>query len=413
MSILYLECAMGAAGDMLMGALLELHQDATGFLHDLNALFPASVSITAEPSKKCGILGTHVHVTVNGEEEGVHHAAHSGHAHGHHEHTTHTPHTHGMGMKEISEKINILPLPTSIKKMAQEIFMQVAEAESAVHGTPIQEIHFHELGTMDALCDIVGVCMLMEALAPEKVIVSPIHVGSGTVLCTHGIMPVPAPATALLLEGVPVYAGDIAGELCTPTGAAILKYFADQFAPMPPMAIEKVGYGMGTKDFAAANCVRAFWGNAFGEKTQGPNGTVTELSCNLDDMTGEAIAFACEILFAQGALDVFHTPIYMKKGRPGVLLTCLCHTTDADQMASLMLQHTSSLGIRRRDCTRYELARSVTEHTVDAVAVQVKHATGYGTSKSKLEYETLAAYSKKNNISMEEAKRLITSAVAE
>ena len=274
MKTLYLECAMGAAGDMLTAALLELTGDRQAFIEKMNALGLPGVTVTAEESVRCGITGTHVSVTVNGaEEESADADCHPHeHEHGHesphdheHEHEHHHGHHHS-SVPEIEALISGLPVSDRVKSDAKAVYALIADAESRVHGWPVSEIHFHEVGTLDAVADVVGVCLLMEALAPEQVIVSPVHTGSGHVSCAHGILPVPAPATALILQGIPTYGGRIKGELCTPTGAALLKHFASRFGDCPVMTVSAIGYGMGKKDFEQANCVRAFLGESEGER---------------------------------------------------------------------------------------------------------------------------------------------------
>ena len=192
--------------------------------------------------------------------------------------------------------IDSLPVSDRVKADAKAVYALIAEAESKVHGRPVTEIHFHEVGTMDAVADVVGVCLLMEQLAPEQVIASPVHTGSGHVHCAHGILPVPAPATALILEGIPSYSAGVKGELCTPTGAALLKHFVSRFGDRPVMSVSAVGYGMGKKDFDRANCLRAFLGESEGEREQ-----ITKLECNLDDMTGEDIGFATDLVWRRTA----------------------------------------------------------------------------------------------------------------
>lgn len=265
MKTLYLDCGMGAAGDMLAAALLELlpAQERAEALAQLNALGIPGVEFTSEPAVKCGITGTHITVKVNGseEDEAMHahaHEHHHGHSHGEHSHSH-----HHSGMQDIEHIVEgHLDLPEKVKRNILAVYGLIAQAESHAHGVPVAEIHFHEVGTMDAVADVAAVCLLMDRLAPEQVVVSPVHVGCGQVKCAHGILPVPAPATAYILTGVPIYGGKIRGELCTPTGAALLKQFATRFGDMPVMTLQAVGYGMGKKDFEAANCVRAMLGEA-------------------------------------------------------------------------------------------------------------------------------------------------------
>ncbi len=274
MKLLYLECNMGAAGDMLMGALADLLPDREEFAARMNALGLPGVHVELRNALKCGIVGTHAEVTVSGTEEESLEVPMQGHAHNHdHEHThghdhdhgnvhPHThPHTHvHRGMAEIEAMIERLEVSEKVKEDVKNIYRIIAEAEASVHGTSVSDIHFHEVGTADALADITGCALLMEELGVEKVVTSPINVGYGQVRCAHGILPVPAPAAARILEGVPCYAGNVEGELCTPTGAAVLKYYTDEFRRLPQMVIRKTGYGMGKKDFPAANCVRAVLG---------------------------------------------------------------------------------------------------------------------------------------------------------
>lgn len=409
MNTLYLDCSMGAAGDMLFAALLELHPAPQAFLTQLNALALPGVSVSARPSTKCGIVGTHVTVLIGGQEEtsedvptGAQATHHASHEHGHeHKHK----HTHGHGMGDIAHIINGLPLPKAVVQNALAVYSLIAEAESRVHGKPVDKIHFHEVGNLDAIVDVVGVCWLLHELSIGKIIASPIHVGSGQIRCAHGILPVPAPATAEILQGVPCYGGSIKGELCTPTGAALLKFFAHEFGSMPLLQTEKIGYGMGTKDFAAANCVRAFLGKSAGEPTLATE-QLWELSCNLDDMTGEDISFACEQLLAAGALDVYTAPIQMKKGRPAVMLCCLCKPCDKDALTQQLLLHTTTLGVRRQVFDRCALERSVKVVQTPHGPVQIKTATGDGIHRQKAEYDDLARIAKAQNITLAEARRV-------
>ena len=435
MKTLYFDCGMGAAGDMLMASLYEICPDKAGFLKTMNAMGLPGLSVEAEPAVKCGITGTHMKVTIHGEEEEsvdvdlqehVHDHAEQ-HDHDHHEHChdhdhhdehdfhhththeeTHTeehsghPHHHHASMAGISHIIEHLNLPDEVKKDVVAVYHLIAEAESHVHGKTVEEIHFHEVGTADAIADIAGVCLLMHMIAPQKVIASPIHVGSGNVHCAHGILPVPAPAAAFILQGLPIYSGVIKGELCTPTGAALLKHFVTEFKEMPVMRTLAIGYGMGKKDFERANCVRVLLG-----ETEETGSEVAELSCNLDDMTPEALGFVQEILFAAGALEVYTIPIGMKKSRPGILLTCMCRCNDKKKMVSLLFKHTTTLGIRESISKRYTLTRTIKEHETPYGVVREKVSEGYGVCRGKLEYEDIAKIARENGMSLEEGKELV------
>lgn len=391
MKTLFLDCGMGAAGDMLTAALLELLPDPDRFMNEVNALGIPGVRTSAVKAEKCGITGTNVHVLVNGVEEGDDDHDHTDHGHEHHHH----------GMHEIQDIVDALPLSATVKNNVMSVYRLIADAESEVHGMPVSEIHFHEVGAMDAITDIVSVCMLMERLAPDQVIVSPVNVGSGHVHCAHGILPVPAPATALLLRGIPMYSGSVDGELCTPTGAALLKFFATSYGDMPVMEVSSVGYGMGNKDFEAANCVRSLIGETQDvEKTD----KIIELCCNVDDMTAEEIGFASEQLLTGGALDVFTIPIVMKKSRPGTLICVLCDDVDRQNMISAMFRYTSTLGIRENKCGRYVLDRSVIKVQTAFGDIRRKDASGYGVKRSKYEYDDLAGIARKQGLSISEIK---------
>lgn len=461
MKTLYFDCGMGAAGDMLMASLYEICPDKERFLKMMNEMGLPGLSVEAEPSVKCGITGTHMKVTIHGEEEESvdvdlqghehhhdhdhhhehnhdhtddhHDHSHKDHHHSHemaesaaeqtiHEHThdgqfehhhdeqsdldhahdhRHTHHHH-TSMAGISHIIEHLELPEEVKTDIVAVYRLIAEAESHVHGKTVEEIHFHEVGTADAIADIAGVCLLMHMIAPKKVIASPIHVGSGNVHCAHGILPVPAPATAFILQGLPIYSGVIKGELCTPTGAALLKHFVTEFKEMPVMRTAAIGYGMGKKDFERANCVRVLLG-----ETEENGSEVTELSCNLDDMTPEALGFVQEILFAAGALEVYTIPIGMKKSRPGILLTCMCRCNDKEKMVSLLFKHTTTLGIRESISKRYTLTRTIKEHETPYGVIREKVSEGYGVCRGKLEYEDIAKIARENGMSLEEVKELV------
>ena len=439
MKTLYIECAMGAAGDMLMASLYELLPDKEAFLNTMNGLGLPGVALEARAAKTCGIAGTHMAVTVHGEEEVEptapdhthgeaqeeahlhshehvhvhdhehHHVHEHPHDHDHEEHGHDHPHGeehthdhahahHHSTPGHIAEIIDALPLPQEVRTAARAVYDDIAKAEAKAHGCPVGDVHYHEVGALDAVADVTGVCYALYLLHPDRIVVSPIHVGSGTVRCAHGIMPVPAPATANLLEGVPTYGGSIMGELCTPTGAALLAHFAASFGPMPVMTVEQIGVGIGTKDFGQANCVRCFWGSTREEA----NGQITELVCNIDDMSPEALAFACGRLLELGALDVYTVPGTMKKGRPGHLLTVLCDADKISDLAREVLRYTTSNGLRVRRCEKYFLEPSAGTVETQWGPVRVKYAQGFGIRHAKPEYDDAAALAKKNGISYQQ-----------
>ncbi len=447
MKTLYIECTMGVAGDMLTAALSELIPDKDVFLEKVNSLGLPGVVFERDYKTVSGIRGAHMHVYINGEEEMVyddpdhaeihehyhehehdhehgheHHHDHEhchdhvhehGHCHDHehdhnhdhhldhehhhdhkhchdHDHDHHHDHGHGhhhhhTSMADIRAIVSGLPVSEKVRADVLAVYELIAEAEGAAHGQPVEEIHFHEVGTMDAVADITAVALLFEMIGADRVVCSPIHVGSGTVRCTHGVLPVPAPATAYILKGVPFYTGQIRGELCTPTGAALLKHFADEFGPMPTMKVDQIGMGAGNKEFDVANLVRVYLG-----ESEGTRQTIAELNCNLDDATGEELGFALDLLMDAGALDAFITPVQMKKNRPGHMLTVLAKEEDADRLSELLLKHTSTLGVRRNLCTRMTMFRSSETVETKYGPVRVKTSVRGDVSKSKPEYEDIA-----------------------
>lgn len=390
MKTLYIECNMGAAGDMLLASLAELTGDVKACEEKLNSLGIPDVTYNFEKSVKCGIEGTHARVVALGVEEDEHmhdhhhEHTHEEHTHDHHDHEgEHHHHTH---MSDIENIIGGLNVSDKVKQDALAVYGLIAEAESKAHGKEISEIHFHEVGTMDAVADIVGVCVLLEQIGADKIIVSPLATGYGQVRCAHGILPVPAPATASIIEGISTYSGNVEGELLTPTGAALLKHFADSFGQRPVMAIEKTGYGMGKKDFAKANMLRTFIGSSEDEGDK-----VIEFKFNVDDMTGEEIGYATGILMQEGALDVFTTPIGMKKNRPGILFTMLVKPEDKEKFARLVFENTTTIGIRYNEMDRFRLARREEKVLTKYGEVRVKVTEGYGVIKAKPEYDDISA----------------------
>ena len=450
MKTLYLDLGMGAAGDMLTAALLELVPDPEKTMEKLNALGIPGVTFRKDAASKCGISGTHMTVTVNGEEEESADAHMHGHEHEHfhehdhehfhdhdhfhehdhahdhdhehshdhdhdHDHDHGHTHHHHTSMHDIEHLVrDHLAVSDKVREDVLAVYGLIAEAESRAHARPVSEIHFHEVGTMDALADVAAVCVLMEELAPAQVIASPVHVGSGHVRCAHGILPVPAPATAFILKGVPIYGGKIEGELCTPTGAALLRRFVTRFGEMPVMKTTAIGYGMGKKDFPAANCVRAMLGetqDACQETAAAGSGMKDEiyaLSCNLDDMTGEKIGYAMEMILTSGAVDVYTVPIGMKKSRPAVMPTALCKEEKREAVAAAMFRHTTTIGIREQKMDRYVLERHTGEVQTPYGVIRVKRAEGYGVSKAKPEYDDIARAAREYSVTLTEVEKQLS-----
>ena len=468
MRVLYFDCSMGAAGDMISAGLYELlgDSDKKTFTDKLSTIIKGlgDVSFSYDRSMKGGVTGTHFKVVVNGTEEksvDVHSAAEPPHgapvppqgvperpvvmpAHhseererylrNHPEANSHTyrrddanagapvpphgapghaaeAHEHGNSFRDIKVMAAGFPAPPDARENFLAVYKLIAEAESNAHGKPVDEIHFHEVGAKDAVVDIMSVCILMDMIKPDKVIVSPIRTGYGKVECAHGIIPVPAPATEFLLKDIPVYQGDIEGELCTPTGAALIRHFANEFGDMPNIRTVKEGHGMGVKDYKNPNCVTIILGEDIESAKQDAlcmkTDTVCTLECNIDDMTGEALGYAKEALMNCGALDVYTTAISMKKDRPGVLLTVICWPDDKTKIVSDIFRLTSTIGIRERICERYVLDRHMSQVNTQFGQVNVKTVSGYGVSRYKYEYEDLRRIAESKGISISEAEKLI------
>lgn len=400
MKTLYIECKMGAAGDMLAASLIE-HVNKDDFIAKMNALEIPGVTFEVEQIKKHEVVGNKVHVVIHGIEEGSQeHTVEHSHSHTSEGHS-HKKDTHVSSLDNIGVLINGLDLSERVKEDALSVYNLLAEAESKVHKTNIKDIHFHEVGTIDAVVDVVSVCILMEMISPDRIISSPVNVGSGMVQCAHGILPVPAPATAILLEGIPMYTDDdINTELCTPTGAALVRYFVNEYRDMPVMSTKSIGYGFGTKEFKKLNCVRTF----LGEESLDGKDTVVELKCNIDDMTGEDMGFFTEKILDEGALDVFTTPIHMKKNRPGILLTVICKEDMIERMIQCIFQYTTTIGIRQSICHRYILDREEDNIMTEYGKVRIKKVSGYGTSKVKPEYEDVKRIAYERNVSPREIR---------
>lgn len=442
MRTLYLDCSMGAAGDMLAAGLLELIDRPQELVDQLNDLGIPHVRFERQPIIRSGVQGARFRVLIEGTEEPVagpvpheealaghdhacchhdHHHDHDhdhtcchhdhSHPHAHHDHVQHdhrVGHNHGehshehFGMAEIREIVSSFPLADQIKKDILAVYQQIGEAESSVHQVPITDIHFHEVGSLDAIADVTAVCLIMDRLAPDLVLASPVNVGSGHVRCAHGILPVPAPATALILRDVPIYSGLVESELCTPTGAALLKHFVHRFEKMPIMKVEKVGYGMGKKEFPVLNAVRCLLGSS--EESGAVEDEVVELSCNIDDMTAEDLAYAMETIRKAGALDVYSIAIGMKKNRPGVMVNVLCSVEDEDHMAGEIFKHTTSLGIRRKSVRRYILNREERVEDSSFGPVRKKISAGFGVIREKWEFDDLAAIADRTGRSIQEIR---------
>ncbi len=383
MRTLYLECNAGASGDMMLGALADLlpePSDAKGIIE--SAGIP-EVEVIVESGEKNKISGTRVRIIAKGHEEGVHEEHHHGHR----------------KLSDVMETIDGLSVSNNVKNHSKQIYSDIAQAESEVHGQPVGEVHFHEVGMLDAIADVVGTCLLIERLLPEYIVSSPLRTGYGFVSCAHGELPIPAPATALLLRGVESYSGEIEGEFTTPTGAAIIRHFAEGYGQRPRMSIEDIGVGLGHYDFSIPNILRAFIGDSEDRMFE-----IYEINCNIDDMTPEDLGQMIDILLDEGALDATITPMIMKKGRPGQRLTCLCRQDDKDRLCKLILSNTSTIGLRIWKAERFEMSSHTEVCHTEYGDIRVKVSEGYGIRKWKPEHDDLVRAASEHNVAIKKVR---------
>jgi uncharacterized protein (TIGR00299 family) protein len=418
MRVAYLECFSGMSGDMFLGALVDAGV-APRLLEETVAALGIGARLEVSRVVRSGISATKVDVYVDGEKDlpreqywerqTTAHNEHE-HRHGHHEHdhdegkhshqdaesrasrplphehsVSHEhphSHAHGRGLTEIREIISAAAISETARKTALAIFEALGRAEAKIHNTSVESVDFHEVGSVDAMVDIVCAAVGAEALRVDEIVCSPLNVGGGTVKCAHGTIPVPAPATVELLGDAPVYSSGVLAELVTPTGAAIVKTLASRFAAFPEMKIEKSGYGAGSRDFPGhPNVVRLTVGetasNAVAARTSSE--TITVLEANLDDLNPQVFGYVMDRLFEEGALDAFGMPVQMKKNRPGMLLTVLCKPEDAGKLTQLIFAETTTLGVRRRDEMRETLARRWEKVHTPWGEVRIKIASMNGT----------------------------------
>ena len=402
MRLAYLDCFSGISGDMFLGALVDAGV-SPHLLEDTVAALNIGARLEISRVMRSGNAATKVDVYAHGEKDAPreviqkqkkHDHSHS-HSHDHSDHHAHDhTHEHGRGLNEIRSIIEKAAISPSAKATAIQIFEALGQAEAEIHNTTIDKVHFHEVGAVDAMVDIVCAAVGAESIQIDEWICSPLNVGGGTVKCAHGTLPVPAPATLKLLRDVPIYSSGPQVELVTPTGAAIVKTLVARFANFPSMIVANAGYGAGTRDFQdQPNLLRLTIGEAAPrvDAKHGANAsseTITILEANLDDLSPQVLAYAMERLFSEGALDVFTVPIQMKKSRSGALLTVLAKTDDANRLTKTIFAETTTLGVRRREEQRQTLSRRW--QTVDTSwgPVRIKIANMNGTvSTYAPEYE--------------------------
>lgn len=353
MSTLYFDCFSGISGDMALGALLDIGADEKALLEGLEKLKVDGYRIRIEKKLKNGIEGTDLSVILEGQEDHEHNDHHHEHHHDGHSHDHDHEHSHGhqhlhsedhvhRNMSDIERIINDSGLSERVRALSLKIFGLVAEAEGRIHGKPAGEVHFHEVGAIDSIVDITGTAICIDNLGVDRIVFSSLPLSRGFVRCQHGVFPLPAPATLEILKNVPVYYTDANFELVTPTGAAIAKGLADEFGMVGELEVERIGYGLGKKTYEIPNVLRVILFNSKKKISD----KVMEIETNIDDMTAEQLGNVMDRLFEQGALDVFFTPVHMKKNRPGTKLTVICRQDRKDVLVEVLLRHTSTFGVR-------------------------------------------------------------------
>ena len=378
----HLDCSSGIAGDMFLGACLDLGMPVE-VLHDMVArLGLPEIGVETRKASRGGFVGTRFRVLENGRpiegpdpEEHHSHEHHHHHDHDHHHEHSHDHHHHGhtRGLAEIRELIQGSALSEPVKERALRLFQRLGEAEAKAHGMPVEKVHFHEVGAIDSIIDLVGAAAAIEFLAPERLTCGPVNLGSGRVRMAHGEVPIPAPATAELLRGVPVFGGP-GGELTTPTGAVILAELVDEYVELPAMILEGVGYGLGKKDLPThPNALRLLRGSSRGTSAE-TRAEVMVVEAEIDDLPGEGFGFLMERLLEAGALDVYFTPVQMKKSRPGTLVTLLCRRPKLQELAGILLTESGSLGCRYHAASRFEAEREILEVPTAFGTVRIKRA---------------------------------------
>ena len=370
---LYIDCFSGVAGDMFLGGFLDLGLPVDALREALGSLAIDHGTITSERVLRAGVSATKFTLLEPAFEKGqavpiqagAHHSRASGHHHHAHSHDHdhgHEPHTHDSGgvghhrLEDIEHYIDRSALSAAARERAVALFRRLAEAEAAIHQTPLDRVHLHEVGALDSIVDIVGSVFAMEWLGADQVVASPINVGSGTVRCAHGVFPVPAPATAALLKGVPIYARGVPTELTTPTGALLVTEFAGSYGPLPEMQVNGIGYGAGDKDFPEhPNVVRLLVGES---ATRPVLETIVSIECEIDDMNPQLFGPLMDRLYAAGALDVYYAAVQMKKNRPGTLVSVIAPPDRRDALAGILFTDTTTIGVRHREMLRERLDRT-------------------------------------------------------
>ena len=403
MKILYFDCSSGISGNMTLGALTEIIGDENYLLNELKKLNIDGYKIEISKKIKNGITGTYVDVILDNEHTLDHHTDLHEHHHEHNHSSSHEHHHEHRNLEDVNKIIENSSLNNDVKNLAKKIFLRVAEAESKVHNKTLDEVHFHEVGAIDSIVDIVGTAILINKINPDKIISSIVNDGYGFIECAHGTISVPVPATSEIFVNSKVKFRqiDIDTELVTPTGAAIIAELAEEFKTLPTMTIEKIGWGTGSKDLKIPNVLKVYYENKQ-EKAE----DFLVMETNIDDSTGEILGYVQEKLFEEGALDVFFTPIFMKKGRPAYRLTVACKRKDMLKLQNIIFRETTTIGIRYRFESRTELAREFVEIDTKYGKIKAKKVINNGETYIYPEYENMKKLAKENNIPLKELYKL-------
>ena len=391
MKVLYFDCSSGISGNMTLGSLLEIIGDEDYLINELKKLNVEGYKIEISKKIKNGITGTHVDVKLESEHK---------HEHEHHHHHHHHEHRN---LNDINIIIDNSKLDEKVKELSKKIFLRVAKAESKVHNKPLNEVHFHEVGALDSIVDIVGTAILINKINPDKIISSIVNDGYGFIECAHGTMSVPVPATSEIFanSNVRFRQIDIDTELVTPTGAAIIAELAEEFTTLPAMTTNKIGWGAGTKDLKIPNVLKVYYG-----EMQEQNENFVVMETNIDDCGGEILGYTEELLFENGALDVFFTPIFMKKNRPAYRLTVACKKEDVFKLQNIIFRETTTIGIRYRFESRTELGREFVEIDTKYGKLKAKKVINDGETYVYPEYSSIKELAQKNNIPLKELYKL-------
>ncbi|MGI6298534.1 MAG: nickel pincer cofactor biosynthesis protein LarC [Saccharofermentanales bacterium] len=426
--ILYLDCFSGISGDMFLGAMLDAGASLEKIKAGLSLLgLDSEFTLVSEPGQRQGITGTSFDVIVhklsllhshNHDHEHSHDHGHGhdhdhGHDHGHgHDHDHDHGHEHGRSYAQIRALIEQSALEDQVKQTALAVFAVIAEAEAAVHGVAIEDVHFHEVGAIDSIVDIVGAALALADLGINQIVCSPLVDGSGTILCQHGTIPVPVPAVARMLKGadIPFSTCDIPTELITPTGMGIVKALAGSFGAMPAMRIHSVGYGFGQREIGRLNALRVFIGEPAAVEQPSNADTVLLLECQIDNSTGEELGRAAELLMQAGAFDVSLIPVFMKKYRPGTLFQVVAPLQTEQALVQILFAETGTIGVRRQLVQRHTMQREIVKVMTEFGEARVKVTNWQGTTKAHPEYEDVAALAGRAGISYSQAVQAILAA---